>query len=760
MGNSIFYQRIIVSTLVIVLLTYGVQSIGYGQLSISPDKIKDESTRYVVWIVTDVATDSGGSGVLIGKTNRLVVTNAHVTGDNKEVLVFFAVRDSSGDIVRARPFYKNKDHQSILKRLGYVTRGRVIAKYKYPRNEPDLAIIELDGLPETVSPLKLLTSIDYSKMKDEPVHILGHPAERNLWHWKAGFFKEDMGRDLRIFADAYYGNSGGPVLNKDGNLIGITRAIIEDDGITLAVPASAIIDLYRTLEPVRIFSIYNNTEFPMSYEVKWKKDEDWAKELLEPKKEFIHSLPFKEISDEYPKIRYENSQDRKESSKSVQELETKFRFFGIGINDTNKFDDHIEINDALRYQFKSDPETKKISLVKMKLIETFMIHNNTKSSIFFQFRWHEDDKWEEEYIKSNDAWRYGQPSEKVSPGYPKIRFDESQGDRKYPERSSSLLTQTGYFDKTTKIKDDIKQMSSNPPLYYQFKNNIETNGIFLDEMRRTQTFSIQNATESYLFFTYRWHENDKWEQEYINPNETKFYSQPSEKVSADYPKTRYSSEKVSADYPKISNVEIAGDNKSAEKIERLETQTRYFGKNTKITDSPKHLTTHGYHFKYNSETKKLSLHQGLLTISKKSKGRSFPLFTVVLIAVLIIEALVTVILVVDYYFPKRHIFSLQNNTESSVNYHVKWTKKGGWKSNSLDPSKSRNHRRTGFFKKSPEIAYDQIVNDEKRTIAVKLETRSRRIRRNAETQISSEDARKYRFDSDPETNKLTLYDSE
>ena len=166
MSNSIFYRKLIVSPLAIVSLAFGIECISFGQLPISHD-IKVESTRYVVWIVTE---ESSGSGVLIDKDLRLVVTNAHVVDNNKEVQVFFAVRDSSGDIVRARPFYKNKEHQSTLKRLGYVTRGRVVAKN--PESEPDLALIELDGFPATSSVLSPFTRINYSNMqKDEAVYI-------------------------------------------------------------------------------------------------------------------------------------------------------------------------------------------------------------------------------------------------------------------------------------------------------------------------------------------------------------------------------------------------------------------------------------------------------------------------------------------------------------------------------------------------------------------------------------------------------------
>lgn len=778
-------------TLAIVLLALSFQSIGYSQLRVSPPKIKDESTRYVVWIVHEKGS---GSGVLISKDNRLVVTNAHVTGDYKEVEVFFGVRDSSGNIVRAQPFYRNQDHQNTLQRLGYVTRGRVIAKHQHPGNEPDLAMIELDGLPETVSPPKLLTSIDYSKMQDEPVHILGHPAERDLWHWKAGFFKEKKGSDLHIFADAYYGNSGGPVLNKDGNLIGITRAIIEDAGITFAIPTSAIIDLYQTLEPVKIFSIYNNTEIPMSYEIKWKKDEDWKeeKESLESKKERIYSLPSKGISDEYPKIRFEDSQDNKESSKNIMELEAKSRFFGKGIKDVEDFNNHIEINDSLRYQFMSDPEIKKISLVKMKLVQIFIIQNNTKSAIFYQYKWHEDEEWKEGYIMSGKSFKHGATTENVSQGYPKIRFDEIPGGRNYPEKNRSLFTQTGYFDENTETLNNVKQMGWSPPLYYQFKNNVETNRIFLDEMRLFQEFSIQNTTDAFIHFHYRWDENDKWKPGYVSPNETSLfpnktidYLQLSDNVPSNYATIKYSENVSEIADRKISSAYVSStdDNKSSEKINTLEIKAEYVGKNLVAEPSR-------FHFKYNSITKKLTLYKGLPTNSKKSTGRSFPFLRVVFILIVFIGVFGVVVLIIEILFPKKHIFSLQNNTEATMNYHVKWTKKGDWKPISLEPGQTANHwwppgqtanpSWTGFFKKKPQIRFVQIVNDKDLIInnewriandkkntedevpktgietQVELKTKARRFRQNSSTKISREDTRKYHFGYDSETNEIVL----
>ena len=387
MRNSIVYWQVSVSIIVILLLVGIVQGVGYGQLqnSLSPKEIKDDSTHYVVWIV--VETDSGtssGSGVLINKDARIVVTNEHIPKNEKEVLVFFAVRDSSGDIIRARPFYKNKEHRSTLKRLGYITRGRVIAKDP----DPDLALVELDGLPATARALNP-TSINYSKMEEKvkmgeklAVHILGHPAKSELWHWGGGWFEEFEGKYVHISGNVNPGNSGGPILNvEDKRMIGITSGRDESETLTYAVPTKAIDALFNTLKPTMIFSIYNNTGFSMSYEVKWKKDGKWKKESLEPKQEQLHShlLSFEEISlDEYPKIRFEDT-------KSVRRLATEIRFFGKGFTEVK---DHIEIEDARRYQFGRNSETKKLSLEELEPTQILWVPNATESHISFLYKWH------------------------------------------------------------------------------------------------------------------------------------------------------------------------------------------------------------------------------------------------------------------------------------------------------------------------------------------------------------------------------------
>ena len=176
------------------------------------DRIYENAIRAVMWIVNPGIGE--GSGVLFDRQFKLAVTNAHVTGTSQAVDVYFPAPDENGKLITERDFYLKS--RSVLKRLGYYTKGHVVAK----NVEMDLTIIRLDGLPETAR------QIDWAFTTPpintgELVYILGNPGGRDLWHWKLGQFQNDYGKVLHIQSDIFGGNSGGPVLNRQGILLGI-----------------------------------------------------------------------------------------------------------------------------------------------------------------------------------------------------------------------------------------------------------------------------------------------------------------------------------------------------------------------------------------------------------------------------------------------------------------------------------------------------------------------------------------------------------
>ncbi|MDE0086422.1 MAG: trypsin-like peptidase domain-containing protein [Candidatus Poribacteria bacterium] len=176
------------------------------------NQIYTNAIRAVMWIVNPGISE--GSGVLLDKKSKLAVTNAHVTGKQNTIDVYFPASDEKGELIKDRNFYLTNG--GVLKRLGYYTKGHVIA-----RNEKtDLAIIRLDGLPETAREIDWKLTPPATKA-GELVYILGNPVKQELWRWTLGEFLNNHGDFLHIQSDVFGGNSGGPVLNKQGILLGI-----------------------------------------------------------------------------------------------------------------------------------------------------------------------------------------------------------------------------------------------------------------------------------------------------------------------------------------------------------------------------------------------------------------------------------------------------------------------------------------------------------------------------------------------------------
>lgn len=176
------------------------------------NQIYTNAIRAVMWIVNPGIGE--GSGVLIDKKSKLAVTNAHVTGSQNTIDVYFPAPDEKGELIKDRNFYLTSGN--VLKRLGYYTKGHVVAK----NEKTDLAIIRLNGLPETAREIDSNFTAPATKA-GELVYILGNPAKQELWRWTLGEFLNDHQDFLHIQSDVFGGNSDGPVLNKQGILLGI-----------------------------------------------------------------------------------------------------------------------------------------------------------------------------------------------------------------------------------------------------------------------------------------------------------------------------------------------------------------------------------------------------------------------------------------------------------------------------------------------------------------------------------------------------------
>ena len=176
------------------------------------NQIYDNAIRSVMWIVNPGISE--GSGVLFDKKFKLAVTNAHVTDEQNTIDIYFPAPDENGELIKDRNFYLRSS--GVLKRLGYYTKGHIVARDE----ETDLAIIRLDGLPETAREINWNSTAPATDTGNL-VYILGNPGGQDLWRWTLGEFLNDHGDFLHIQSDVFGGNSGGPVLNKQGILLGI-----------------------------------------------------------------------------------------------------------------------------------------------------------------------------------------------------------------------------------------------------------------------------------------------------------------------------------------------------------------------------------------------------------------------------------------------------------------------------------------------------------------------------------------------------------
>ena len=366
MQNMIVCKKGVVSILAILLLAFSIQFISYSQVSFQPvikvkrkgtlveihpprelnvEEIDEKVIRSVVWIMTD---NGQGSGVLIDEKLKFVITNQHITQGAESVEVFFPIKNGSGDLIRKRDFYTDDTNREVLYALGYRGAGRVLAEDP----DTDLAIIKLKMLPDTARQIEYDFG-HYGMEKYSKVHIIGNPGNLELWRWNPGYFEETQhGGILLIKADTYPGNSGSPVVDGQGKLIGIvTRSDTRLN--TWAVPTKSIKNLLNRLTPVNVFSITNNTTATLHYDVRWEKDEDWRQQSIESGTSILHG---DDRESPTPQIRFDYIANNGRFDKQVKTLEFHTKLFGDDVRE------RIRLYDVRKYHFEYNASNQRLAL--------------------------------------------------------------------------------------------------------------------------------------------------------------------------------------------------------------------------------------------------------------------------------------------------------------------------------------------------------------------------------------------------------------
>jgi tetratricopeptide (TPR) repeat protein len=196
---------------------------------LSGQEIYRQALRSVAWVNTG---KNKGTGWLLDRDARLLVTSYHVSGDEDTAEVVFPAR-KDGKLVTERTYYR--DNKELLRTTGLAVSARVLHRDK----KRDLALLELKSVPREAVALPLAAD---SPSPGERVHSIGNRGDLEaLWVYTAGAVRQVCrARDgytwqgetlakgaLVVVAQAPIneGDSGGPMVNDCGELVGVAAAV-------------------------------------------------------------------------------------------------------------------------------------------------------------------------------------------------------------------------------------------------------------------------------------------------------------------------------------------------------------------------------------------------------------------------------------------------------------------------------------------------------------------------------------------------------
>lgn len=210
------------------------------------DNVKDK-------LPENVKVISGGTGFLID-AKGYIATNAHVLKGSDAIVV-----NSNGDEFKASIIHVDK--------------------------QSDFALLKIED--EDYQPLKSLPYAIGKSSADlgEEIFTLGYPRDDNSITYTQGYlsalrgFKGDTA-SYQIQMNSNPGNSGGPILNKNGEVIGILSShLIQADGVTFAIKSKNIHQLVNELKKTDTSVV--KLKMPISSNLRGKEREAQVKKIQE-----------------------------------------------------------------------------------------------------------------------------------------------------------------------------------------------------------------------------------------------------------------------------------------------------------------------------------------------------------------------------------------------------------------------------------------------------------------------------------------------
>jgi tetratricopeptide (TPR) repeat protein len=220
------FSRLSIGSFITALLLLATLTAGASADGLTPDELYQQTTRSTAMIVVPQGEKaSQGTGWLVDRDRKLLITNRHVVGTQKNVQILFPVY-RNGQLIDDRTYYLKEAPRY---------RGQVIEA----NSGHDLAIIQLDHLPKEARPLKLAAERPLSR---DSILLIGNPGgSPTMWVQTLGtiqsapsdrvkikFSDQDLDARvdmLEVKSPVRPGASGGPIVNKDGDLVAVTSGV-------------------------------------------------------------------------------------------------------------------------------------------------------------------------------------------------------------------------------------------------------------------------------------------------------------------------------------------------------------------------------------------------------------------------------------------------------------------------------------------------------------------------------------------------------
>jgi S1-C subfamily serine protease len=228
--------------------------------------------KSTAWVHSDRGNGvrATGSGSLIDKSRRLILTNYHVVGNVRRATVFFPVFDGK-KVIPERKYYLDR-----ASRIGIS--GEVVEVDK----AADLALIRIDRVPDGVVELPIAAE---SPEPGQTVHSIGNPGKSGaLWVYTPGKVRQVYNKvwkakldertvhtfDARVVetdSPTNPGDSGGPLVNDKGFLVGVTEGgATEAQLLSLFVDVSEVKKLLHRRSVLALRSEDNGSDRPSEKE--------------------------------------------------------------------------------------------------------------------------------------------------------------------------------------------------------------------------------------------------------------------------------------------------------------------------------------------------------------------------------------------------------------------------------------------------------------------------------------------------------------